>query len=119
MKYFLSQPMNGLTEEQIIDNTDKYVKTIKSIDPRMEYVNTLFFPKESDFPNGVTGDKRRIFCLGRSVSRIAECDCIVFVTDCYIHSNGCKIEYEVAKTYGIPMYTLIDERLYDLEPIKY
>lgn len=78
MKVMISQPMNGLTDEEI-----------KVINPEWEVLNTLF---DIEFDNP-------IYYLAKSIEKLAEADVVVFVPG-WEKARGCKIEYEIAKAYG-------------------
>lgn len=114
MNYFLSQPMKGLSDEEIIDNTNRFVKLIKNLNPKLNYINTLYFPTKSDISH-IKQENNSIFCLGKSIMRLAECDCVVFVDNCIETNRGCSIEYLVAKKYGLTCYRLsTDMNLLDI-----
>ena len=97
MKYFLSQKMNNLSEEEIINNTSEYVKLIKKIDPKLEYVDVFITEKS---PTNIKDDKINVWYLGSSLQKLAECDILIVVDRCNESNRGCIIEYETAKRYG-------------------
>lgn len=82
----ISQPMNGLTDEEIKTVREE---VIKGINPEWEVLNTLFDVK---FDNP-------IYYLAKSIEKLAEADIVIFVPD-WENARGCKIEYEIAKAYG-------------------
>lgn len=86
MKVMISQPMNGLTDEEI-----KVVReeVIKVINPEWKVLNTLF---DIEFDNP-------IYYLAKSIEKLAEADIVVFVPG-WEKARGCKVEYEIAKAYG-------------------
>lgn len=86
MKVMISQPMNGLTDEEIKAAREA---VIKCINPDWKVLNTLF-DIESDNP---------IYYLAKSIEKLAEADIIIFVPG-WEKARGCKIEYEIAKEYG-------------------
>lgn len=86
MKVMISQPMNGLTDEEIKTVREE---VIKGINPEWEVLNTLFDVK---FDNP-------IYYLAKSIEKLAEADIVIFVPD-WENARGCKIEYEIAKAYG-------------------
>lgn len=86
MKVMISQPMNGLTDEEIKAVREEVIKVIN---PEWEVLNTLF-DIEVDNP---------IYYLSKSIEKLAEADVVVFVPG-WEKARGCKIEYEIAKAYG-------------------
>lgn len=86
MKVMISQPMNGLTDEEIKAVREEVIKVIN---PEWEVLNTLF-DIEVDNP---------IYYLAKSIEKLAEADVVVFVPG-WEKARGCKIEYEIAKAYG-------------------
>lgn len=86
MKVMISQPMNGLTDEEIKAVREEVIKVINS---EWEVLNTLFDVK---FDNP-------IYYLAKSIEKLAEADIVIFVPG-WEKARGCKIEYEIAKAYG-------------------
>lgn len=100
VKVFFSQPMHGLTDEEIkcersymLSEFRDYI--IKELgfddDVVIQDVNNDFDLKG---PNGCG----RLWYLGRSIQAIDDADYIVFHRD-YKEASGCKVEYEVACRY--------------------
>lgn len=86
MKVMISQPMNGLTDEEIKAVREEVIKVIN---PEWEVLKTLF---DIEFDNP-------IYYLAKSIEKLAEADVVVFVPG-WEKARGCKIEYEIAKAYG-------------------
>lgn len=86
MKVMISQPMNGLTDEEIKAVREEVIKVIN---PEWEVLNTLL---DIEFYNP-------IYYLAKSIEKLAEADVVVFVPG-WEKARGCKIEYEIAKAYG-------------------
>ena len=86
MKVMISQPMNGLTDEEIKAVREEVIKVIN---PEWKVLNTLF---DIEFDNP-------IYYLAKSIEKLAEADAVVFVPG-WEKARGCKIEYEIAKAYG-------------------
>lgn len=87
MKVFISQPMKNKTTEQIKEERQYIVKILQELG--FEILNNIFDIETK-------GDER-IYYLGKSIELLAEADLIIFMD---INSNGCRIEYEVARTYN-------------------
>lgn len=86
MKVMISQPMNGLTDEEIKAEREEVIKVIN---PEWKVLNTLF---DVEFDNP-------IYYLAKSIEKLAEADAVIFVPG-WEKARGCKIEYEIAKAYG-------------------
>ena len=99
-KAMLSQPMNGLTEEQIVESRNRAVEYLTT--NGYEVVNTLFtdewYGKESMGERGVR--QIPVCFLAKSLENMSLCDTVFFVKG-WEDARGCKIEHEVAKQYGL------------------
>lgn len=92
MKVMISQPMNNRTEEQIKEERNRIVDKFKKM--HIEIVNTLFTEEAPENCNIA------VYYLGKSISAMKDIDAI-YMCDGWREARGCKIEYEVAKEYGI------------------
>jgi hypothetical protein len=90
MKVFISQPMKGLSKEEILRNRQEAKLklvfelnncNIEFIDPCMRYSDP-------------------IMAVGESVKRMAEANVVYFMHGWEKH-RGCRIEHQVAVEYGI------------------
>ena len=99
-KAMLSQPMNGFTEEQIIETRNRAVEYLTA--NGYEVVNTLFtderYSKEAMEGRGVR--QIPVCFLAKSLENMSLCDTVFFVKG-WEDARGCKIEHEVAKQYGL------------------
>ena len=105
MKAMLSQPMAGLSHEQIVLARNRAIETLKSMG--YEVVNTLFtdewYNKENMKKRGVV--QIPICFLAKSLENMSLCDAVYFVKG-WKKARGCRIERAVAEAYGIK---IIDE----------
>lgn len=93
-KLFISQPMRGLTDEEILTAREEIrIKAEKKIGEPVELIPSFFegFKPEGNIP---------VAYLGKSISKLAEADVAYFGGD-WRNARGCKIEHEIAKEYGI------------------
>lgn len=95
-RLFISQPMNGLTDEQILKTREEIKASAESIigEP-VDLIDSFILetPKLAD-------KSVPIWYLGKSIMLLAEADVAYFGGD-WENARGCKIEYEIADKYGI------------------
>ena len=93
-KLFISQPMRGLTDEEILKTREEIcIKAEKTIGEPVELIQSFFedFKPIGNIP---------VAYLGKSISLLAEAD-VAYFGDGWKDARGCKIEHEVAVQYGI------------------
>ena len=99
-KIMISQPMNGLTEEQITNAQNKFLEYAKK--ENFEVVNTYFqdewYSKESMSSRGVI--QIPVCFLAKSLEKMSQCNTVYFAKG-WENARGCKIEHEVALQYGM------------------
>lgn len=103
-KVFISQPMNGLTLDEIkavradLESViTNYFKT--SDDPSFEVINNL---QEDTEDEANVHTHPRLFWLGNSVLLMADADYVIFANGWW-DSKGCNVEHEIALQYEIPV----------------
>lgn len=113
-KVFISQPMRGYTEEQILENRDSAFNFAKEKlqkdfpDCEVELVNSFI---EEAAPEKDHSELEKnmvnigIYYLAKSLSILSQCNVAVFAKGSQL-ARGCIIERTVAESYGIPV---IDE----------
>lgn len=90
-KIFISQPMNGKTDEQIIEERQKFVESIIYFYwSDCKIMDTILDLEEGKSP---------IYYLAKSIEILDEADIIWFMKG-WEKARGCKIEHEVAVAYG-------------------
>ena len=87
-KLFISQPMNGKTNEQILEERQK---AISSFDDEVEVIDSFF----KDAPH----DAIPLWYLGESIKLLGDADVVYFCKD-WEKYRGCTIEHECAVRYG-------------------
>lgn len=94
-KLFISQPMRGKTDEEILNERDLAVyAAIEELDEEVEVIESFF----QDAP----ADAKPLWYLGKSLEMLAEADVAYFATG-WKDARGCCIEYMSAIEYGIPV----------------
>ena len=95
-KVFISIPMNGRTDEEILNEMESLKKELSNRFPHKVFEFIDSFTKDQNLQ-----DKGRIAMLGHSISLMADAD-LVFFAKGYEHARGCRIEEQVAIEYGKP-----------------
>lgn len=95
IKIFLSQPMRGFTDEEIMARREKDIEQLKKYfgDKPFEIIDTLF--KEE-----ATAKNPAVEYLARSIAELANADYIAMSYD-FESARGCLIEHKIADEYGI------------------
>jgi hypothetical protein len=108
MKIFISQPMNGLCEAEIRDQREHAVYAIQgSTDDDVEIEILGTEPRTFDTP---PTNAEKISMLADSLKILANADRLVLIKPKGPLPNGCAIECQVAKRYGIPIDVYRPER---------
>jgi len=94
MKIFVSQPMSGLSENEIMETRKRVVDLLKKKFPGRNI--DVIDQYHQDIPK----DAHPLKYLGSDIAMMADADIIVFAEG-YIKSRGCYIERQVANTYGL------------------
>jgi hypothetical protein len=95
-KIFISQPMRGKTDTQILAERDRAVDTARSFfnGGQVEVIDTFF--------NSFHGN--RLEFLGKSIMEgLAVADVVVFIGD-WQNYDGCRCEHFIAAQYKIPCF---------------
>lgn len=88
-KLFISQPMAGKTDEEILRERNE---AINIVGEEVEVLETFF----DDFGQ----DKKPLHYLAKSLEYLAEAD-IAYFAPGWENARGCKIEHQCAVEYGI------------------
>ena len=91
IKVFISQPMRGKTDEEILEERERFDSD------QIEILDT-FFTDHTDESNPLE-------FLGRSIIYLGKADLVYFIKD-WDEARGCRIEHLCATEYGL---TVIEE----------
>ena len=103
-KIFISQPMNGKTTEEIEEERNYTIGTLRS---RFARKNECIEIIDSFFKNA-PHDAKPLWYLGESIKLMSEADVVVFCNG-WLTARGCQIEHDCALEYGID--TMYEEDL--------
>ena len=92
-KLFISQPMKGKTDEEILAVREKAIKAAeKLIGEPVEVIDSFF----RSAPVGA----KPLWFLGKSLELLSDADIAYFAKD-WQKARGCKIEHDAAVAYGL------------------
>lgn len=107
-KVMISQPMNGLTDEEIEKTREKAIRHLDRLGYKV--VTTLF--KDGWYNNSAMKDRGvmniPVYYLARSLESMSFCDAVYFC-DGWEDARGCRIEHDVAEEYGLDIIYAEDE----------
>ena len=117
VKVFISQPMNGISDEEILEERAKATELLTEYFKK-EYneevtIASSFFTNDN-VPGGIPEDANGIWYLGRSLQLLYDCDYIYFI-DGYENARGCLVEeyvayrYDITRLYKHSMETIINQ----------
>lgn len=93
-KLFISQPMSGKTDEEILTERDEAIKSAKeTFGDDVEVIDSFF--------QGAPVDARPLWFLGKSLELLSTAD-IAYFAHGWADARGCVIEHICAANYKIP-----------------
>lgn len=94
MKLFISQPMKGKTDEEILSERQKAIESVKEKygDKNIEIIDSFF--------QSAPADARPLWFLGKSIELLSTADVAYFCKG-WDQTRGCRIENTCAIEYGI------------------
>lgn len=96
MKVMVSQPRRNVTEQEFIINKTNAIKEIESLGHT--YVKPCIRAHEASRIKNM-----HVYYLSRALLCISDVDAVYFLNG-WDKVNSCKLEHEICKTYGIPIY---------------
>ncbi len=92
-KLFISQPMRGKSDEEILATRQKAVDMAKErLGEDVEVIDSFF--------QSAPADARPLWFLGKSLELLATADLVFFAAG-WQQMRGCRIEHQSAVDYGI------------------
>lgn len=98
-KVFISMPMKGKTEQEILEERANAFSVIRENHPGYELIDTFIDEALDEKHCGLK-------YLAKSLEMLDEATGAWFLKG-WENARGCRIEHECAKAYGIPIYYLI------------
>lgn len=93
-KLFISQPMRGKTNEEILAVRQKAVEAAeKHLGEKVEVIDSFF----QDAPV----DAKPLWFLGKSIEMLSTAD-VAYFAEGWDEARGCKVEWLCAEAYEIP-----------------
>ena len=97
MKVFISQPMNGKTQEQILTEREAIIKHINELYDDVEIIDSYI----ADYPpEGVSKESEGLWYLSKSIKMLSQADLAYFAKG-WEEARGCRIENTCAVEYGL------------------
>lgn len=94
-KLFISQPMRGKTDEEILAVRKKAIESAeKLVGEPVEVIDSFF--------QAAPADAKPLWFLGKSLELLATAD-VAYFAEGWNEARGCKIENTCAIEYGIPV----------------
>lgn len=107
-KAMISQPMNGLTDEEIEKTRNKAIKHLERLG--YDVVNTMFkdvwYSESAMKARGVVNIP--LCFLAKSIEKMSYCD-VAYFCDGWEDARGCRIEHDAAEEYGLDIIYAEDE----------
>ena len=95
-KLFISQPLSGLTDEELLKAREEIrARAEHAIGEPVELIDSFI----KDY-HGEINKYIPVWYLGKSIQLLSQAD-IAYFGGNWRNARGCKIEHEVARTYGI------------------
>lgn len=95
-RIFISQPMKGLTDEEILKAREQAIYEVKkTINEDVEIIDSFF--------QSAPVDAKPLWFLGKSLELLSTADIVIFIGD-WDKFRGCKIEHTCAVEYGIERF---------------
>lgn len=93
MKLFISQPMRGKTDEEILKERERAIEKVESqVGEKVEVIDSFF--------QSAPVNAKPLWFLGKSLELMSDADVVYFVKG-WKDFRGCKIENICAREYGI------------------
>ena len=94
-KLFISQPMKGKSDEEILREREQAIDSAqRCLGEPVEVIDSFF--------QGAPADAKPLWFLGKSLELLSDAD-IAYFAKGWRDARGCRLEHDAAKAYGITM----------------
>lgn len=94
---FISQPMNGKTNEEIRTEREELIKILEK--KGLTVIDSIIANSPEEACN------EPVFYLAKSIDLLSKVDYVYFMQG-WEEARGCKIEHQIAEAYNIPIMLL-------------
>ena len=94
LKLFISQPMMGMTDEEILKKREQIISMVKAHYGSVEVIDSFV---KKNAPKDVNVS---LWYLSKSIEFLSMAD-VAYFTQGWQDARGCKIERECAEAYGV------------------
>lgn len=103
MKIFISQPMQGKTDAEILTERERVIEAAKAKwGDDVEALESFF--------RGAPAEAKPLWFLGESLKVMADADAVI-VCKGWSEARGCKVEIAFADACKLPVFFLIGDKL--------
>lgn len=100
MKIFISQPMRGKTDAEILAERERVIKAAKAKwGDDVEVLESFF--------RGAPTETKPLWFLGESLKVMADADVVILCPKWHL-TRGCIVEAAAANRYDIPTFGMVD-----------
>lgn len=99
MKIFISQPMRGKTDTEILAERERAIKAAKAKWGDVEALESFF--------RGAPVEAKPLWFLGESLKVMADADAVILCPKWHL-TRGCIVEAAAANRYNIPTFVMVD-----------
>ena len=98
MKVFISQPMAGLEEKDVIEVRNAICERFHIIEDELieNFIKDVIPEKDVN---------KSVWCLGDSIRLMSFADIVIFAHE-WEYARGCKVEHDICVKYHIPFIEL-------------
>lgn len=99
MKIFISQPMRGKTDAEILAEREQAIKAAKAKWGDVETLESFF--------QGAPAEAKPLWFLGESLKVMADADAVILCPKWHL-TRGCIVEAAAANRYNIPTFVMVN-----------
>lgn len=94
MKVFISQPMRGRSDKEILEKRIRVIEILESMyDTDIDIIDSFF--------QSAPHDSKPLWFLGKSIELLSKAD-LAYFCEGWHNARGCRIEYNCCINYDVP-----------------